>query len=217
MFNKKQETANLIVLKHGKAHQINYWLLYTLAFSVLAIFMHIIFVLNDKTFIWKTDGMYSYAVIIKYMQNCIHNIFNNLFSLEKINFSMFDFTFGQGFDIFQLGKPQFTDPVQWLAVLISPFDTERAYELVILLKMYLTGAFFSIFCFSRDKYSRLLILSGAIAYVFFGFNLILLQHPILMGQALNYTLKTGRIGYLSGLRFYQQLRIIIHFIWQLSF
>ena len=95
---------------------------------------------------------------------------------------MMDFSIGQGFDLIgTLNYYGVGDPVNLLTVLFPADHLEEMYAFLILLRMYLAGVMFAVYCRCTGITRRSAILCGAWLYAFCGFVLIGgMKHPIFL-------------------------------------
>lgn len=155
-----------------------YTLVYTVVWLIFAGIIYLSFKKADLSFLWKVDGPYQHYASFNYLCDTLAALFNkgdvNLSSLGPLNF-----TIGQGSDILTtLNSYDFTDPVSAVCILIVPLTRLQRYTLMIFIKLWMVGAAFSVFCFSRGNKSRFAILSGALAYTYSGALLfIFARHP----------------------------------------
>lgn len=108
--------------------------LYSTIFMALALVLDRIFAAENKTFIWRIDGLSQHVVALKYIRQYIINLFTG----GKM--PMVDLTLGQGFDVIgTLNYYGFGDPITLLTVLFPENQMELMYEVLIFVRMYLSG------------------------------------------------------------------------------
>ena len=91
---------------------------------------------REKTFIWSIDGLFQHVIALKYIRQYIINLFT------KGSFPMVDFNLGQGFDVIgTLNYYGFGDPITIFTVLFPENEMELMYEVLIFIRMYLSGLF----------------------------------------------------------------------------
>ncbi len=152
-----------------------YYLYFTIAFLVVCALVFGWYFLSGRTFIWSDanninaskDG-YSqhYRAIVyysKYLKEIIKNIIiNHQFIIPNWNFSI-----GEGADILgTLNYYVIGDPFTFLSVLVPIKFMWVYYELIIILKIYLSGIFFSHLCFKMGNKNKYAILAGSLTYMF---------------------------------------------------
>ena len=154
-----------------------YLFFYTAGFLVAALLILGIFQKENISFIRMTDGVAQHFAVLTYFRRCLLQVLHGDFS-----FPMMDFSIGQGFDL--LGTLNYYgvgDPVNLLTVLFPADHLEEMYAFLILLRMYLAGVTFAVYCRCTGVTRRSAILCGAWLYAFCGFVLIGgMKHPIFL-------------------------------------
>ena len=154
-----------------------YLFFYTAGFLVAALLILGIFQKENISFIRMTDGVAQHFAVLTYFRRCILQVLHGDFS-----FPMMDFSIGQGFDLIgTLNYYGVGDPVNLLTVLFPADHLEEMYAFLILLRMYLAGVMFAVYCRCTGITRRSAILCGAWLYAFCGFVLIGgMKHPIFL-------------------------------------
>lgn len=147
---------------------------YTFIFWCLAFVLDKIFDSEGKTFIWSIDGLFQHAIALKYIRQYIINLFT------KGSFPMIDFNLGQGFDVIgTLNYYGFGDPVTLLTVLFPENAMELMYEILIFVRMYLSGLFVAYLLRTLGKTKTSTILPACILYPFCNYALLGgIRHPM---------------------------------------
>lgn len=147
---------------------------YTFIFLCLAFVLDRIFDSEGKTFIWSIDGLFQHAIALKYIRQYIINLFT------KGSFPMIDFNLGQGFDVIgTLNYYGFGDPVTLLTVLFPENAMELMYEILIFVRMYLSGLFVAYLLRTLGKTKTSTILPACILYPFCNYALLGgIRHPM---------------------------------------
>ena len=147
---------------------------YTFIFLCLAFVLDKIFDSEGKTFIWSIDGLFQHAIALKYIRQYIINLFT------KGSFPMVDFNLGQGFDVIgTLNYYGFGDPVTLLTVLFPENAMELMYEILIFVRMYLSGLFVAYLLRTLGKTKTSSILPACILYPFCNYALLGgIRHPM---------------------------------------
>lgn len=149
-----------------------YVLKYTILFMLLSSLVFLPFLLNGKSFIWKADGEAQYYPYLYYMGNWLRDGLMGLFHGKLPQ--MFDFHIGMGDDINAIVR---FHPLDFLSALVPGRYTELLYQFLILLRLYLAGLSFSVFCFYWKKPEQA-VLTGSMIYIFCGYGLrLVLMHP----------------------------------------
>ena len=89
------------------------------------------------------------------MENICGNVLQTLMTEHNLSLPMWDMHIGYGSDILTtLHYYVIGDPLTLLSVFVPEKDTEILYELLIFLRIYLSGITFSIYCFYRKIPNR---------------------------------------------------------------
>lgn len=148
--------------------------LYSTIFMALALVLDRIFAAENKTFIWRIDGLSQHVVALKYIRQYIINLFTG----GKM--PMVDLTLGQGFDVIgTLNYYGFGDPITLLTVLFPENQMELMYEVLIFVRMYLSGltVAYLLKVLGRTKISA--VLPASLAYAFCNYALLGgIRHPL---------------------------------------
>lgn len=137
------------------------YILYTVFFLLITALIVFIFYTDNRSFIWKPDGLFQHFVAFDYLCDFIGNI------IKSKSFSVYDFSIGLGGDVFTtLASYDFTDPISWLAALCFPFSRVIKYSCMVFIKLYLVGISFIVYCHSISEFRKSSIVLGAVSYTF---------------------------------------------------
>ena len=155
-----------------------YWLVYALGFGVIAAIVFYDFYSAGRGFVWKEDGQKQHIVALVYYSEWLKQIVKNLIENHRWVIPMWDMTIGQGSDILTtLHYYVIGDPLNLLALFVRTENIESLYSGLVLLRMFLSGISFSIYCFGHGK-GRRATLIGSYLYCFSGFVLYnAIRHP----------------------------------------
>ena len=147
---------------------------YTALFACLALWLDSIFAAAGRTFIWKVDGLSQHIVALKYIRNALITFFTTG------KFAMVDYTIGQGFDVIgTLNYYGFGDPITLLTVFFPENSLERMYEVLIFVRMYLSGISVAYLCKTLGKTKLSAVIPASLLYAFCAFSLIGgIRHPM---------------------------------------
>lgn len=156
----------------------NYYLVYTVAFGVMALILYLFFYLNGKSLIWSHDGVPQHLNSLAYYGEYLGEILRQLFIEHKLEIPMWDMHIGYGSDILTtLHYYVIGDPLTLLSVFVPVDKTEYLYEFLIFFRIYLAGITFSSYCFYH-KNSKQATLLGALIYIFAGWTIYAsMKHP----------------------------------------
>lgn len=152
-------TANRITRKH-------YFLAYTAgAFVMFAIIIGI-FASCSKSFITNGDGANQHYIGLMYYGSYLREILKNIFIYHRLEIPMWDMKIGYGMDVLTtLHYYTIGDPLNLLSALVPRQYTEYLYDFLILVRIYLAGITFSIYCFYH-KNKPATVWLGAMMYIF---------------------------------------------------
>ncbi len=159
--------------KQKTGNKTRYYVLYTLLFLLCCVVILNYFYLNGKTFInYVDDGLFQHYQSQVYLARHIRTIFKELFQNHRFVIPQWDHSIGEGSDIIaSLHSDVVGDPLTALVFLFKDVDVYRFYDLLILLKIYLSGVMFSELCFYTGKKNVYGILAGAMVYDFCYYSL----------------------------------------------
>ncbi len=161
-----------------KKEKLTYFTIYTLIMFLMCFVVFSYFIIRGKSLIWREDGLFQHYISLRYYRNYIIEILNNIFIKHEFLIPMWDFTIGQGSDIITtLHYYVIGDPLTLLSVFFKPKNIEICYVVLIILRLYLSGIAFSIFCF-HFNINKKGVLVGAISYIFCGYAIYAsIKHP----------------------------------------
>lgn len=151
-----------------------YFVIYTAVFAFLMIGVFGEFIRTGRSLIWEGDGVAQYYPRAVYFANYIREFISSLLKGTP-QLPMYDFTSGLGD-----GVVLSMEPLYFLYALFGEEHTEFAYNLLTILRFYLTGIASSIFFlyFKKDYFTTFI---ASIVYVFCGFSLFAgPKHPSCM-------------------------------------
>ena len=139
------------------------YLIYTLSFFLLLPIAFLPFILEGKSFIWHIDGLYQHYPLLQYHGKLLRGV------LAGQGFPMIDYKLGLGFDtITTIHYYVLGDPIALLSVFMTPENGAALYNILILLRFYLVGISFILFCNYWGK-KGLGVSLGALLYTFCGY------------------------------------------------
>ncbi len=136
------------------------YLLYTAIFAILfalCFFIRLVLLMHRSP-IRRSDGLEQHFICFVLVGRWIRSLFTG-------SFGMWSDSMGLGGDMFTSMFGAFTDPMYWLSALVPERYAEYVFDLMIVLKVYLSGLSFMAFCFFR-KNKVWPSLAGAIVYTF---------------------------------------------------
>lgn len=155
-----------------------YYAIYTILFIAICLMAFSWFYLNRRSFIWSPDGIYQHYNALAYYGEYLREIVSNWSSTGKLTFPLWNFNLGYGSDIITtLHYYVIGDPLCLLSFFVKREQTEILYHILILIRLYLSGLTFSMFC-HRMKADNFSTLVGSLTYVFCLFSMYYgIRHP----------------------------------------
>ncbi len=173
----------------NNTYSLKKWLLaYTISFLCIGLILWRPFYTGHKSMIWGYDGLYqTYAAMVyisKYWRDFFSNLLTGTFCLPMVDPSI-----GTGFDVLTtLNYYGFGDPLLWLSLLFPTEKMELCYNILAILRYYLAGVTFGIYCHAMGK-PAIPAIGGAFVYIFSGFALYAgVRHPYFMNPWITFPL-----------------------------
>lgn len=167
----------------------NYYFIYTIAFALLSVFIFSFYYLNNKSLIWDADGIKQHYNTFVYWGRYLKSIAENFFHTGNLDIPMYDFTLGYGADVLTtLHYYVIGDPLNLIAAFTPIACMETVFCFLIVLRLYLSGITFSLFC-KRFECQQAPMLIGALIYVFSGYALkAAVFHPFFLNPMIYFPL-----------------------------
>ncbi len=155
-----------------------YYITYTLLFALICLMAFSWFYLNRRSFIWSIDGIYQHYNALAYYGEYLRELVATWSSTGKLTLPLWNFNLGYGSDIITtLHYYVIGDPLCLLSFFVKREQTEILYNVLILLRLYLCGVTFSMYC-HRMKSDHFSTLVGSLTYVFCLFSMYYgIRHP----------------------------------------
>ena len=158
-----------------------YFLLYTVLFAGMALCVFWPFLENDKSFIWVLDGWNQHFRALMYYKQWLLTIFENLFVRHVLEIPMYSFSIGYGADILTtFNYYAIGDPLTVFAAFVPEEYMLFFYNGLVILRIYLAGIAFSLFCFYMKKTNTVAVLTGSLIYAFSGYAIFVVRHPFFL-------------------------------------
>ncbi len=150
----------------------NIYFIYSVLFLLLLLVVFLPFIKEGRSFVWNVDGINQHYPILIYYGRLLRGI------LQGQGFPMVDFSVGLGFDtITTMHYYVLGDPISLLAIFMTQNNAVVLYTVFILLRFYLAGISFIVFCGYCGRKGNGAVL-GALIYVFCGYSLFAgVRHP----------------------------------------
>lgn len=156
----------------------NFYLLYTVVFAAMSLFIFSYFSLNGKSLVWSHDGVPQHVNSLAYYGRYLREVLKTIFVDHSFRLPMWDMHIGYGSDILTtLHYYVIGDPLTLLSVFVPETHTELLYEILIFLRIYLAGISFSLYCFYH-KNPKQAVFFGTLIYIFAGWTIYAaMKHP----------------------------------------
>lgn len=124
------------------------------------------------------DGLTQFYVLFIYTGRYIREIFGNIFVRHVFEIPMWDMSIGFGSDAVVInGWPNDPfDPLYLISALIPASLSEAAFNIVLILKMYLAGVFYILWARNKGHIGSGVV-AGALVYVFSGAAMVFVREP----------------------------------------
>ena len=167
----------------GAAGILAYFAAYTLCFAALAALVFGVFHKNGFSMVWDRDGLNQTYTTMVYVSRYWKEFLENLWINHEFVLPMVDFRVSLGSDILtSLNHHGFGDPLLLLSVPAGEDSMEQCYAFLAVLRYYLAGAAFSVYCLYMKR-KALPAMAGALAYAFCGYALYAgVRHPYFLNS-----------------------------------
>lgn len=177
------------ISKPAKESRKSYILAYSIFFLLFASVIITVYALSGKSFIWgpNADGMRQHYICLAYYGEFLRQLPSKIFLEHTL--PMWDLHIGYGSDILTtLHYYTIGDPLNLLSAFVPAPYTEYLYNFLLILRMYLAGGAFSLYCKSRGCKNDA-TLCGSMLYVFSGWILLCgLKHPFFINPCIYFPL-----------------------------
>lgn len=156
-----------------------YFVVYTVLFAVAAFLVYNVLFKYDLTFVRTVDGTTQHFPAFEYYGKWLRSIIRTLLTEGRLELKNFDFAIGMGSDVITtLNYYAIGDPLNLLSALAPVRYAGIMYTLVALLRNYLAGFAFSLYCFERKHTNFYGVLISSLLYTFCAFSIVAgTNHP----------------------------------------
>lgn len=149
-------------------------LIYSGIFLILILLYYLVFFIEDKSIIWKLDGINQHYSILYDFNEIVRVFLKNPMN----GFPEWSWSIGYGSDV--IGTYSYYvlgDPFSYISLLFPLDKLEIVYEFLICLRLYLAGLAFIVYA-KRMNFSKEASILVSISYAFSGFVLMsAVRHP----------------------------------------
>ena len=142
---------------------------YSLWFIFFSVICYIPTILvHHRSYITVDDGLSQQYIYFVYVGVWIRSFFENIFVKHLFELPMWDMSIGMGADpLLTLSGVTnvLADPFYWISVLLPIRIAEVAFNVILLVKLYLSGLAFSVLCLNKGRDISATV-TGAMVYTF---------------------------------------------------
>ena len=154
---------------------------FTLLFGVQALLAFATFIFEGKSFVWygqEADGLAQHYTALVYEGMWLRSIAKSILAGHP-TIPLWDYSIGYGADVLTtMSYYSLGDPVNLLSALVPSRYTEYLFDALIILRLWLAGVFFTMYCHKRG-HAGMGVSVAALSYVFCGFMLrAAVRHPM---------------------------------------
>ncbi len=159
------------------------FLMYTILFMAISLFLILIFKKYNKEFIWNVDGRNQHIVTLKYFRELLIGFF------RTGSISTFTWNIGLGFSFFaNLAYYILGDVFSYISVCVPTSKVEMLYNILVIVRMYFVGIAFLLYC-RYKKMNGFASVIGGLMYTFCSFTLYAaVRHPYFINAMIMFPL-----------------------------
>lgn len=171
--------GTLLTAENNLINRKRFFLIYSALFAIMSLFVFFNYIEKDLTFVRTGDGYWQHYTVLEYYGKWLRSIVYALFREHKLVIPSWDFSIGMGSDILTTFNYYIIgDPLTLLSALVPVKYTPYLFNFLSILRYYLSGIFFALFCFERKHKSGTGVMVGAFVYIFGSFALFAgTKHP----------------------------------------
>lgn len=151
--------------------------LYSVISITLLIFLLWIFREYDKGFGWSIDSLPVQLPMFAYLRDYVRNLFWGV-DAESARHILYDSRIGLGGDALTFLSMWYLEPLSFTGVFFDNIHIEKAYDVLVLVRLYLIGLSFGIMCLYEHKENVYAITVGSLVYAFSGWTFFYIRHPV---------------------------------------
>lgn len=179
--------------RNSSAGRMRWLLHYSITFTAACLTVYILHIFYGRTFIYTQsgsgDGLLQHYTALMYYGKWLRGLFKQIFLQHRFCVQNWDMGIGLGADVIAtLHYYGLGDPLNLLSVFVPARYTEVLYHILVILRLYLAGITFWIYCRSHNYEDRV-ILPGAVIYVFSFYTIVLsVLHPFFLNPLIYFPL-----------------------------
>lgn len=166
---KEQKKRKMILLNENRWGGV---VRYSVCFLLVSVLVFIGLWISKRTFIYKTDGWTQHYKALVYWGRYLRTLIKNLFLNHSFSIAEWDPAIGEGSDILTtLHYYVIGDPLCLMAAFVPTKYMWILYNMLSLIRLYLSGLVFTLFCYSTGQKNKYGVLAGSMTYTFCGWAL----------------------------------------------
>ena len=126
-------------------------ILVTQCYSLYVFFLSSSVLIHGKSFIWELDGAPMLYPVCEYLGRFFRDFSYSFLHDANINVKYYDFSLGMGKSIVQYAGNWYFEPLTLITALFDKEHLVSIYQYFVILRYYLCGISFSLFCFYKKK------------------------------------------------------------------
>ena len=144
-----------------------YYVRYTAGFFIIAVLAFSVYIITGKSLIWYADAWSQHYKALVYYAQYLRSILRTFISGGGLDIPNWDFSLGEGGDVLTtLHYYVIGDPLTVLSVFVPTKYIHILFDALSILRLYLSGAVFSYFCFFMGHKNEKAVAVGSFTYVF---------------------------------------------------
>ena len=174
------ETKSLLEKSSDKKRfNLYYFIMYTVAFGIAVLAVNFVLLRDNVTYVRIVDGVTQHYVALQYYSEWLREIVRTLFTEHRLVIRNFDFSIGMGSDVVTtLNYYAIGDPLNLISIFFPVKYMGICYSVIAMIRYYLAGYAFSLYCFERKHRNTYGVLVSALLYAFGTFGVVAgTNHP----------------------------------------
>lgn len=180
---KNSQNSKRLDRKNDNKKFTRFFIGYTVIFAVALLAVIGYFLISHKTFITQGDGWKQHFKAFVYLGQYCREVIRTLLTEHSLVLPQWNFSIGYGGDIITtLHYYCIGDPLDLISVVTPTKYSIYIYTLLMMFRFYLSGLFFAVYSFYRDKNRSInAVIAGALIYSFTTYSLFFaFVHPFFM-------------------------------------
>lgn len=164
-----------LINENKKGKKTSLYLGYTIFFAIASLIVFSFFILYNKSFVFRGDGIYQHYNAFLYFGKNVREFIRNIFQNHNFSIPMWEWGLGPGSDT--ISYQLFYDPFFIFAIFTPIKYMEISYGFTVILRLYLAGITFCAYC-RKMNCQKWTTVCAAIMYVFCAYTIFAApRHP----------------------------------------